>query len=58
MPFIKKINKQFEYAEYKGIEYVIISGEDEIKSGNLTLKNLALRSQQSLTIAQIIETLK
>ena len=44
-PDIKKLPKQFEYAEKKGIPLVIITGDDEISSGQLSFKNLITKEQ-------------
>ena len=44
-PDIKKLPKQFEYAEKKGIPIVIITGDDEISSGQLSYKNLITKEQ-------------
>jgi histidyl-tRNA synthetase len=44
-PDIKKLPKQFEYAEKKGIPIVIITGDDEISSGKLSCKNLITKEQ-------------
>ncbi|MFM9943883.1 MAG: histidine--tRNA ligase [Bacteroidia bacterium] len=44
-PDIKKLPKQFEYAEKKGIPIVIITGDDEINSGQLSYKNLVTKEQ-------------
>lgn len=44
-PDIKKLPKQFEYAEKKGIPLVIITGDDEISSGQLSYKNLVTKEQ-------------
>lgn len=52
---LKKINKQLEYAEKKGIEYVIISGDEEINSQTLTIKNLNSRVQQNIAIDKIVK---
>jgi histidyl-tRNA synthetase len=44
-PDIKKLPKQFEYAEKKGIPLVIITGDDEISSGQLSYKDLITKEQ-------------
>ncbi len=44
-PDIKKLPKQFEYAEKKGIALVIITGNDEIESGQLSYKNIKTKQQ-------------
>lgn len=54
----KKIAKQFEYANKKGIPYVLIIGENEVQSGKYGLKNMLTGEQISLDIAQMIAYLK
>ena len=41
-----KLKKQFDYATKKGIRYFAIIGEDEIKAGEVTLKDLNTGTQQ------------
>lgn len=41
-----KLKKQFDYATKKGIRYFAIIGEDEIKTGEVTLKDLTTGTQQ------------
>ena len=41
-----KLKKQFDYATKKGIRYFAIIGEDEIKAGEGTLKDLTTGTQQ------------
>lgn len=53
-PDIKRINKQFDFANKKGAKYVVVVGESEMETGELTLKNLQDGTQQSLTARDII----
>ena len=48
-PDIKKLPKQFEYAEKKGIPLVIITGDNEIESGQLSYKNLVTKEQGKIS---------
>jgi histidyl-tRNA synthetase len=57
-PTSAKLKKQMSYADAKHIPYVILIGEEEIQSGQLTLKNMANGEQQKLVLAEIIERLK
>ncbi len=57
-PEPKKIGKQFEYADKKGIPYVVIVGEDEVKTGIYSLKELKTGVQQSFSLQEIINHLK
>ena len=54
----KKIKTKFKYADKLNVPYVIVIGEDEIKSGQLTLKNMQEGTQEQLEIDKIIEKLK
>lgn len=54
----KKITKQFDYANKKGIPYVVVVGEEEMKSGKLAFKNMQTGNQESLTVEEIIQRLK
>lgn len=53
----KKISKQFEYADKKQIPFVIVVGEEEMKSGQLSLKDMASGEQVKISITGIIEKL-
>ena len=52
-----KLKKQLQYANNNNITNVIIIGEDEIKSNNLTLKNMEKGTQKKLSIEEIISKL-
>ena len=54
----KKIKAKFKYADRLQIPYVIVIGEDEIKSGKFTIKNMNEGTQEQLEIEKIIEKLK
>ena len=47
-----KIGKQMQYANRLKIPYVIVIGDDEVKSGTVTLKSMATGSQESLSTEQ------
>jgi histidyl-tRNA synthetase len=53
-----KMKKQMRYADARDIPYVIIIGDQEMESGKLALKNLEDRSQESLTIEEVINNIK
>lgn len=53
-----KLEKQFKYADKKGIPYAIIIGQDEADKNLVTLKNLRSREQQTLPLDQVISILK
>ncbi|WP_407401635.1 histidine--tRNA ligase [Chryseobacterium sp.] len=48
-PESSKINKQFTYAEKKGIKNLVFLGEEEIKNGNVTYKNLETGEQKTVS---------
>ncbi len=53
-----KLDKQFKYAESKGIPFAIIMGETEAKDGTVQLKDLAKREQVTITAAELPEKLQ
>jgi histidyl-tRNA synthetase len=57
-PEAAKLKKQFAYADAKQIPWVLVAGEDEIKAGMLTLKNLGSSTQETLDFSQVLEKLK
>jgi len=48
-----KLDKQLKYANKKGIPFVAILGEDEVKTQSVTLKNMIDGKQTSLKISQL-----
>jgi len=54
----KKIKAKFKYADKLNIPYVIVIGEDEIKSGMFTIKNMQEGTQEQLATEKIIDKLK
>jgi histidyl-tRNA synthetase len=57
-PDFKKLPKQFEYAEKKGIPYVFITGEEELLSGKISYKNLISKEQGKVEKDQLAVFLK
>ena len=57
-----KIGKQIKYADGRGIPFVALLGEDELRAGTVTVKDLKAQSQQtyqqSAAGAAILEALK
>lgn len=51
-----KLEKQLKYADQKGIPYAIIIGPDEAAKNLVTLKNLSTKSQQTITLDEVIKT--
>ena len=52
-----KIKKQMNYANQKNVEYVALVGEDEMKNGLITLKNMKTGDQELITLEELIEKL-
>lgn len=48
-PDRKKLQKQFEYADKRGIPYVVIAGESEMAEQKVSLKNMRTGEQKSLS---------
>ncbi len=53
-----KLAKQFQYADKRAIPYAVITGEDEMKNNQYTLKNLASGEQQKLSLEELKAHLK
>ena len=56
-PTAAKIKKQMNYANNKGVKFVIMVGEDEMNSGELTLKNMNSGSQKKFKFPDLIKEL-
>lgn len=54
----KKTGAHFKDAEKAGADFAVIIGEDEIKNGTLTVKDLRKRSQQSVSEAELAAYIK
>ena len=57
-PDKKRINKQLDFANNKSFSHAIVIGQDEMKSGILTLKELFSGDQMKLSIEDCISRLK
>jgi histidyl-tRNA synthetase len=57
-PDNKKIQKQFEYANKKGIPYVCIIGSNEMQTGKFSLKNLQSGEQALVSKEELIAAVK
>jgi histidyl-tRNA synthetase len=53
-----KFDKQFKYAEKKGIQKVIIIGSKEIENGTLLIKNLTTGIQKEIKKEQLISEIR
>jgi histidyl-tRNA synthetase len=54
----KKLDKQLKYADKKGIPYVLILGEEEVKKNVVKLKDLKTGKQQEVALEQLIKILQ
>ena len=50
-----KFDKQFKYAEKKKIPFVVIIGEEEIKSNTCKIKNISTGEQKEIPIEELFE---
>lgn len=50
----RKIKKSFDYANKENIPYVIVVGEDEIKSKNITIKNMCEGTQETIDVEEFL----
>ncbi|MCT1531231.1 MULTISPECIES: histidine--tRNA ligase [Sphingobacterium] len=57
-PSAVKLKKQMGYADSKGIPFVLLVGEEEVESGQLSLKDMKTGEQQKVSIEELIEKLK
>ena len=61
-PDAEKLGKQIKYADGRGVPFVALLGEDEIKAGTVTVKDLAAQTQhtyeQAAAGAAMLEALK
>ena len=53
-----KIQKQMKYANQKNVKFVLMVGEQELKTGDYVLKNMKDGNQNKLKLSQVIKQLK
>ena len=56
-PDAAKMKKQMNYANKKGIPFVVLVGENEMSSGLLTVKNMNDGTQSDITLVDLIKKL-
>ncbi len=56
-PEAVKLKKQFTYAEKKEIPFIIFYGEQEIKEGKISMKNMETGEQNTLTLNEFYDIL-
>lgn len=54
----RNLKGQMKYADRVDADYTIIIGEDEIKSGFVTLRNMKDKNEERLTVDELIERFK
>ena len=54
-PTQSKMKKQMNYADKKGVEFVVMLGEDEINSSTISVKDMRSGAQQETTIDSFIK---
>ena len=54
----QRLDRQFKYADIKGIPFVAVIGPDEVEKDVVTLKNLRDGSQQTLPAGALVDALK
>lgn len=52
-----KIQKQLKYANKKGIPFVAIIGDQELKNKTVTLKDMAKGAQETLSVSELVSKL-
>ena len=53
-----KLKKKFKYADQTKVDYVIVLGEEEIKSRKYSLKNMHTGDQEEVTFDELVERFK
>lgn len=53
-----KLKKQMRYADQKGIRFVILIGDEEIKTSRYTIKDMKTGDQRKLLLSEIISLIK
>lgn len=53
-PESAKLKKQFEYADKKGINFVVIAGEEEITTNSLSIKNMTNGEQTKISLEELL----
>ncbi len=57
-PNSSKLKRQMTYANAKNIPFVLLIGDSEIKSGQLSLKNMESGDQSSVTVDELLSLLR
>jgi histidyl-tRNA synthetase len=57
-PDAVKVGKQLEYSDNRNIPFAVLAGDEEMKTETYTLKNLSAKTQENVTMKQLLERLK
>ena len=57
-PSAAKMKKQMQYADRKNVEYVLLVGENEMRTNTITVKNMFDGTQKNVTFEQLLLTIK
>ncbi len=57
-PEAAKMNKQMKYADQRGVPYALVIGSNEIKTGQLSLKDLRTGEQALLSEEEVVRQLR
>ena len=57
-PDAVKMKKQMSYANAKGIPFVVMAGETEMKEGVMALKNMVTGGQRMVKVNELVDALK
>ncbi|OON70275.1 histidine--tRNA ligase [Hymenobacter sp. CRA2] len=57
-PEVAKLKKQFEYADKRGIRFMILAGPEERANGQVKLRDMRAGSEQTVPAAEVLKTLQ
>ncbi len=57
-PFQSSIKSQFRQANKANVNHVLLLGEEELKTGTVSLKNMQSSEQTTISLNQVVETIK
>ncbi|GAB3508643.1 histidine--tRNA ligase [Spirosoma knui] len=56
-PDLAKVKKMLDYANAKGIPYVVLIGSEEVQTGQMSLKNMITGQQQKIRAEEIVSAI-
>ncbi|WP_400191260.1 histidine--tRNA ligase [Hymenobacter sp. B81] len=57
-PEVSKLKKQFEYADKRGIRYLLLAGPDERAAGQVKLRDMRAGTEQTLALSDVVATVQ